>query len=180
MVLPVSLKLQKRAPLSARLRDGRQTRCFCYVDDTVEALTRLMNSAPAQARFFNVGSTEEISNFTTLAHLVHQGSGFHIFHSLRPYSEAYSPGFEDMARRKPLDCKTGKTASFSAPKSICSAPLNSPRAKIFPRLPRNPGPEKSPREINLVFRPNIRQSMYASFGQNRLAYNLQPFSFTGF
>src|SRR5512138_191602 len=41
--------------------DGQQTRCFCYVTDTVEALIRLQGSAAARNEVFNVGSTEEIS-----------------------------------------------------------------------------------------------------------------------
>ncbi len=39
--------------------DGRQTRCFCYVDDLVEGLFRLMTSEYAGP--FNIGNSEEIS-----------------------------------------------------------------------------------------------------------------------
>jgi UDP-glucose 4-epimerase len=36
--------------------DGRQTRCFCAVQDTVEALVRLQNCPAARGEIFNVGS----------------------------------------------------------------------------------------------------------------------------
>jgi GDP-D-mannose 3',5'-epimerase len=39
--------------------DGKQTRSFCYVDDAVEGLLRVMTSAYAQA--LNVGSDEMVS-----------------------------------------------------------------------------------------------------------------------
>lgn len=47
--------------------DGRQTRCFCYVDDMVEALTALM--ACDCTTPVNLGSDHEVS-VTELAHLV--------------------------------------------------------------------------------------------------------------
>src|SRR5665213_3062301 len=49
--------------------DGQQTRCFRWVQDTVEALVRLQNCREAGRRDFNVGSSEEIS-IRQLAELV--------------------------------------------------------------------------------------------------------------
>jgi UDP-glucose 4-epimerase len=90
--------------------DGQQTRCFCYVKDTVEALVRLQSCPGARGEVFNVGSTEEIA-IEGLAQQVIQ-----ILHSKSAiehvaYHQAYAPGFEDMRRRKPvvnkLETKTG-------------------------------------------------------------------------
>lgn len=41
--------------------DGSQTRSFCYVDDLVEGLIRLMNSDDAQTGPINIGNPTEIS-----------------------------------------------------------------------------------------------------------------------
>ncbi len=41
--------------------DGRQTRSFCYVDDLVEALVRLMNSPDACTGPVNLGNPEEFT-----------------------------------------------------------------------------------------------------------------------
>src|SRR5262249_49491600 len=78
--------------------DGEQTRCFCYVNDTVEALVRLQNCASARGQVFNVGSTEEIS-IRELASLVIKILGSKSTVELVPYNQAYAPGFDDMRRR---------------------------------------------------------------------------------
>ena len=101
MVLPRFIAAAKSgAPLKVH-DDGKQTRCFCYVLDTVEALVRLQNCAAARGQVFNVGNTEEIS-ILELAHKV-----VAILKSSSPvefisYHEAYAPGFDDMRRRKPV------------------------------------------------------------------------------
>src|SRR2546423_1101129 len=41
--------------------NGAQTRCFCYVRDTFEAMVRLQNCPAARGQIFNVGGTEEVS-----------------------------------------------------------------------------------------------------------------------
>ena len=41
--------------------DGNQTRSFCYVDDLVDGLTRLMESAPGFSGPVNLGNPEEFS-----------------------------------------------------------------------------------------------------------------------
>lgn len=110
MVLPRFIQAAKAGSPLRVYGDGTQTRCFCYVKDTVEALVRLQNLPAARGEIFNVGGTEEIS-IQNLAELV-----ISLLHSsspieLVPYSEAYEPGFEDMHRRKPavekLEAATG-------------------------------------------------------------------------
>ena len=40
--------------------DGTETRCFCHVEDTVRALTGLMDIPSASGEIYNVGSQERI------------------------------------------------------------------------------------------------------------------------
>jgi nucleoside-diphosphate-sugar epimerase len=91
--------------------DGQQTRCFCYVRDTIEALVRLASCPAARGQVFNVGSTEEISIRALAAKVVqtlHSKSPV----ELVPYSQAYEPGFDDMRRRKPVVDKLAATVGF--------------------------------------------------------------------
>lgn len=81
--------------------DGLQTRCFCYVQDTIEALTRLEACPGARGEVFNIGSTEEVT-ILQLAERVIKTLNSHSSIQLVPYNEAYSTGFEDMLRRKPI------------------------------------------------------------------------------
>jgi UDP-glucose 4-epimerase len=79
---------------------GEQSRCFCDVRDVVEALINLLRCAPARGRVFNVGSDRAIS-INALAELVRTEleSSSEIAHT--PYAQAYGPGFEDLAQRRP-------------------------------------------------------------------------------
>jgi UDP-glucose 4-epimerase len=111
MVLPRFIAAAKSGqPLKVH-DDGKQTRCFCYVLDTVEALVRLQNCPAARGQVFNVGNTEEIS-ILDLAHKV-----VDILKSTSPvefisYNQAYAPGFDDMRRRKPVIDKLVQAVGF--------------------------------------------------------------------
>jgi len=91
--------------------DGLQTRCFCYVADTVEALFRLLHCPAAVGQVVNVGNDEEIS-ILNLAERIRAilGSTASIVHI--PYDVAYAPGFEDMNRRRPLIEKCHRLTGF--------------------------------------------------------------------
>ena len=111
MVLPRFIAAAKKGEPLKVFGDGRQTRCFCHVRDTVEALVRLQNCPAARGEVFNVGSTEEIS-IGDLARQVVE-----ILRSPSPielvsYNEAYAPGFDDTLRRKPLIDKLAKVTGF--------------------------------------------------------------------
>jgi UDP-glucose 4-epimerase len=101
MVLPRFIEAAKAGRPLRVYGDGSQTRCFCFVGDTVEALVRLQNCAAARGEIFNVGSTEEIS-IRALAESVIQTIGSTSTIELVPYEKAYPPGFEDMQRRRPV------------------------------------------------------------------------------
>lgn len=80
--------------------DGRQTRCFCYVGDIVQALIALVGQAEAYGRVFNLGSDEELT-ILELAEIIRTEAGSTSKIRLVPYEEAYEEGFEDMMRRVP-------------------------------------------------------------------------------
>jgi UDP-glucose 4-epimerase len=81
--------------------DGRQTRCFCNVRDTVRALIALGASEQAVGEVFNVGSTGEISILDLARMILKQCGGDPTRICFIPYDQAYEPGFEDMQRRMP-------------------------------------------------------------------------------
>lgn len=112
MVLPRFIAAAQRGESLRVYGDGQQTRCFCYVQDTVEALVRLTNRPAAVNQIFNIGSTEEIS-IAGLAELVIETLGSKSTIQFIPYSEAYEPGFEDMRRRKPCVKKLAEVTSCS-------------------------------------------------------------------
>lgn len=92
--------------------DGKQTRCFCCVYDTVEALIKLMNSKEAEGEIFNIGSMEEISIYD-LANKVIQITDSKSHIKFLSYDRAYEKGFEDMRRRVPDISKIKKFIGFT-------------------------------------------------------------------
>ena len=112
MVLPRFIGAARSGQPLRVYGDGQQTRCFCYVQDTVEALVRLQGCAAARGQVFNVGGTEEIS-IQDLARRVIEILGSKSAIELIPYNQAYEPGFDDMRRRKPVVTKLAATIGFS-------------------------------------------------------------------
>lgn len=100
MVLPRFIAAARANKPLRVFGDGRQSRCFCLVNDVVEALMRLKNCQKARGEIFNIGGTEEIS-ILGLAKLVVETLGSKSRIELVPYEKAYAPGFDDMRRRKP-------------------------------------------------------------------------------
>ncbi len=100
MVLPRFIAAVRAGQALRVFGDGRQTRCFCFVGDTVEALLRLQACPAARGEVFNVGGVEEVS-IRRLAELVLETLGGASPLEFVPYDEAYAPGFEDMRRRRP-------------------------------------------------------------------------------
>jgi UDP-glucose 4-epimerase len=100
MVLPRFIAAAKSGQPLKVYGDGQQSRCFCFVADTVEALLRLEQCGEARGRVFNIGGTEEVT-ILELANRVLQVVNSSSAIEFVPYSEAYAPGFDDMRRRKP-------------------------------------------------------------------------------
>jgi UDP-glucose 4-epimerase len=120
MVLPTFVQQAlEDAPITIH-GDGKQTRCFCDVRDTVEAVTRLIDAQPF-GEVFNIGSTQEIS-IEELALLVRERLGSRSRILYTPYDQAYSSGYEDMQRRVPsvekLYAHTGFRPQITLPEII--------------------------------------------------------------
>jgi UDP-glucose 4-epimerase len=111
MVLPRFIAAARGGQPLRVYGDGRQTRCFCHVNDTVESLIRLQNCPAARGQVFNVGGTEETS-ILDLARLVIETLNSKSAIELVPYTEAYPRGFEDMRRRKPVVEKLFNAVQF--------------------------------------------------------------------
>jgi UDP-glucose 4-epimerase len=80
--------------------DGRQTRCFTYVTDTV-AGTLLAGAVPAgEGRAFNIGNNAETS-ILELAQAVKAVTRSKSKIVFVPHESYYGPGFEDTQRRVP-------------------------------------------------------------------------------
>jgi UDP-glucose 4-epimerase len=117
MVLPRFISAAKAGRPIKVYGDGGQSRCFCYVNDTVEALIRLQNSPAARGEVFNVGATEEIT-ILELAQLVKDTLETDSAIEFVPYSQAYEAGFEDMRRRKPVIDKLARSIGFKPATSL--------------------------------------------------------------
>lgn len=80
--------------------DGNQTRCFAHVLDVVEALAKLIEHPQARGQVFNVGNNEEVSIKQLAERVVALAKSESPIQYI-PYTQAYTAGFEDMARRVP-------------------------------------------------------------------------------
>jgi UDP-glucose 4-epimerase len=79
---------------------GQQRRCFCYVEDLVDAVIGLMNCENAAGKVYNIGSTEEIT-IEGLADKIIEMTGSKSKKEFVAYEKAYGRPIEDMMRRVP-------------------------------------------------------------------------------
>ena len=80
--------------------DGKQSRCFCDVEDVTDGMIKLMNNKKAEGQIFNIGNDLEIS-IEELAKKIKQMTNSRSKIEYIDYEEAYEEGFEDMRHRKP-------------------------------------------------------------------------------
>lgn len=100
MVLPNFVKCALDGDPIEVYGNGQQSRCFCDVRDTVEALLRLIPLDSAVGEVINIGNTEEVT-IENLAKIVKHRTASSSPIQFVPYDKAYEPGFEDMMRRVP-------------------------------------------------------------------------------
>ena len=117
MVVPRFVRQALRGEDITVFGDGTQSRCFCHVADTVEALLRLLDSDDAVGDVFNVGSQYEIS-IRGLANLIIEMTGSSSAVRYVPYTEAYEPGFEDMERRLPDISKIHRVTGWAPTRDL--------------------------------------------------------------
>lgn len=115
MVIPTLVKQAIAGKPLTVYGDGKQTRCFGYVNDVVGALVKLMDHEDAVGHVFNIGSNQEIS-ISQLAERIKELTASESEIVYIPYSEAYEEGFEDMPRRVPDVSKIASLVGF-APKT---------------------------------------------------------------
>mgnify|MGYP003334329023 FL=1 len=80
--------------------DGNQTRCFTYIDDTIEGTLRAGLDSRAEGKIFNVGNDRE-TTINELAALIIEMTGTRSVIRRVSYEERYGKGFEDTKRRIP-------------------------------------------------------------------------------
>ena len=81
--------------------DGRQSRCFTYIDDTVRGTVLAGFTPEAEGMVFNLGSTRETSIPSSREMIKRRGRLGLRDRTDDPYESYYGPGFEDTRRRVP-------------------------------------------------------------------------------
>jgi UDP-glucose 4-epimerase len=97
--------------------DGTQTRCFCHVEDVVEALVRLADDEATAGGTFNIGSPAETS-ILALARLVIARTGSTSRVNLVPYEAGWDASFEDVARRVPDTSRLRSAVGWSPRRAL--------------------------------------------------------------
>ena len=89
---------------------GEQSRCFCHVQDTVEAVVRLLALPETAGEVFNIGNDQEVTIANLARRVIDKTASMSTIEYI-PYKEVYGEGFEDMQRRVPsltkLEAATG-------------------------------------------------------------------------
>ena len=99
---------------------GRQTRCFCYVADIIEAVINLMNCEQVAGKVYNIGSSEEIS-IEELADKIIEMTGSKSQKQFVSYEVAYGRPIEDMMRRVPSLERIKETIGWESKTSLDEA-----------------------------------------------------------
>ncbi len=93
--------------------DGKQTRCFTYVADTVAGTIQAATMREAIGQVFNIGSNRETS-VGELAELIRQLTGCRSEITHIPYASAYGVDFEETRRRVPDVSRAREVLGFEA------------------------------------------------------------------
>ncbi|HID62798.1 MAG TPA: NAD-dependent epimerase/dehydratase family protein [Anaerolineae bacterium] len=95
------------------LSDGQQTRCFTYIDDTIEGSILAATLKEGEGQSFNIGNNRE-TTILELAEKIREltGSSSEIVHL--SYADAYGSGFEETRRRVPDVTKAERLLGFRA------------------------------------------------------------------
>ncbi|MGZ4239473.1 MAG: NAD-dependent epimerase/dehydratase family protein [Solirubrobacteraceae bacterium] len=117
--------------------DGTQTRCFCHVQDTIRALSGLMDADTA-GQIYNVGSTERVT-IDELAQRVIALTGSSSDIVYVPYDEVYGQGIEDMLHRQPAIEKVTSAIGWQPTRR-----LDEILADVVASTPSAPVPAKVP------------------------------------
>jgi UDP-glucose 4-epimerase len=97
--------------------DGEQTRCFCHVADTVEALVRLRACPAALGEVVNVGRDEPVTIAELASKVIAEVRSSSRL-ELVSYETAFAAGFEDMRHRRPALAKLARLTGFCPSRSL--------------------------------------------------------------
>lgn len=141
MVLPRFVRQALNAEPITVFGDGRQTRCFCDVRDTVVMLDALLSGGRAAGDIVNLGHDHEIT-ILELAESVKKQLNSDSPIVFRTYSDAYGAGYEDISRRRPclaklraaIDCQPrfGLAATIE---DVAAGLANAQEVSSWPRPP---------------------------------------------
>lgn len=97
--------------------DGSQTRCFTYVDDTVEGTLRAALDLRGEGQVFNIGNNHETSIIDLATTIIAMtGSSSTVQHI--SYEQRFGKGFEDTKRRVPDVQRARTLLDFNAGVSL--------------------------------------------------------------
>ncbi len=80
--------------------DGKQTRCFTYISDTVDGTMKAVEKKKAQGEIINIGSARE-TPIMSLALKICKLSKKRLVPKFIPYEKFYGKSYEDIRRRVP-------------------------------------------------------------------------------
>ncbi len=97
--------------------DGLQTRCFTYVEESVQGTILAGTSRAALGEVFNIARPQEVA-ILKLADTIISLAGSSSDIKMVPYSEVYGVGFEDTPRRLADVSKSERMLGFTAAVSL--------------------------------------------------------------
>ena len=101
----------RNAPITIH-GDGRQTRCFTFINDTIQGTILAGEKKEALGQVFNIGNNRE-STILELAEMIINLTGSKSEITLIPYEEAYGERHEDTRRRMPDITKAANLLGFA-------------------------------------------------------------------
>jgi UDP-glucose 4-epimerase len=93
--------------------DGRQTRCFTYINDTIRGTLLVGSLRQAEGKAFNIGNNRETS-ILELARAVRDAVNPEVEIEHVPYTQAYGARFEETRRRVPDTRRARDLLGFQA------------------------------------------------------------------
>jgi UDP-glucose 4-epimerase len=97
--------------------DGKQTRCFTFIEDTAKAVVELSLNPAAQGQCFNVGSDRE-TTILELAETMKTVGSFENELVFKPHREVFGPSYEDIPRRVPDVSRIKEVINWQATTSL--------------------------------------------------------------
>jgi UDP-glucose 4-epimerase len=117
MVVPRFVERALRGQPLEVYGDGTQTRCFCHVQDSIQALQALVEEPGLSGEIFNVGATEPIRIIELAERVIElTEGGSEIVHVA--YEDVYEHGIEDMLHRVPSIEKVQEAIGWQPRRSL--------------------------------------------------------------